>query len=223
MELCPKLRTQKISPQHIDRRNVLSTQLEKGGRSERDKLGRHRSTESIIPPSSDARPLFIAQIVKRCLQHDFVARVNQRQLILGSGLVVQVISALRGSWQDFNLAYTTHCAVPRRQLSFLYSFFKHGNLLEQKKFTIYSAATCARCDGIISNHFTSSLLQKYVNRIISKIDQDWTELLSWVWRLSKRNTLLINDSLYLFHYFSQSTTVPCCELSIKTAAVFGLM
>jgi len=32
--------------------------------------------ESIIPPSSDARPLFIAQIVKRCLQHDFVARVN---------------------------------------------------------------------------------------------------------------------------------------------------
>jgi len=31
----------------------------------------------IIPPSSDARPLsFIAQIVKLCLQHDFVARVN---------------------------------------------------------------------------------------------------------------------------------------------------
>jgi len=39
----------------------------------------------------------------RCLQHDFVARVNQRQLILGSGLVVQVISALlRDIWQDFN-------------------------------------------------------------------------------------------------------------------------
>jgi len=36
------------------------------------KLGRRRSTKSIIPPSSDARPLqFIAQIVKRCLQHDF--------------------------------------------------------------------------------------------------------------------------------------------------------
>ena len=33
--------------------------------------------KSIIPPSSDARPLlFIAQIIKRCLQHNFVARVN---------------------------------------------------------------------------------------------------------------------------------------------------
>ena len=30
---------------------------EKGGRSERDKLGRRRSTKSIIPPSSNARPL----------------------------------------------------------------------------------------------------------------------------------------------------------------------
>ena len=42
-------------------------------------------------------------IVKLCLQHDFVARVNQRQLILGAGLVVQVVSALlRGNCQDFN-------------------------------------------------------------------------------------------------------------------------
>jgi len=57
-----------------------------------------------IPRSSDTRPIwFIAQIVKRCLQHDFVARVNWRQLILGSGLVVQVVSALlRCNWQDFN-------------------------------------------------------------------------------------------------------------------------
>jgi len=31
--------------------------LEKGGRSERDKLARRRSTKSIIPPSSDARAL----------------------------------------------------------------------------------------------------------------------------------------------------------------------
>ena len=46
---------QKISPRHIDRRNVLSTYLEKGGRSQRDKLGRRRSTKSIIPPSSDRR------------------------------------------------------------------------------------------------------------------------------------------------------------------------
>ena len=31
----------------------------------------------IIPPSSDARPLlFITEIVKICLQHDFAARVN---------------------------------------------------------------------------------------------------------------------------------------------------
>jgi len=52
-------------------------QLEKGGRSKHDKLDRRRSTKLIIPPSSDARPLqFIAQIVKCCLQHDFVTRVN---------------------------------------------------------------------------------------------------------------------------------------------------
>jgi len=37
--------------------NVLSTWLEKGGRSERDKLDRRRSTELTIPPNSDARPL----------------------------------------------------------------------------------------------------------------------------------------------------------------------
>jgi len=44
---------------------MLSIQLEKGGRSERDKLG--------------------------------------RRFLLGSGLVVQVVSALlRGSWQDIN-------------------------------------------------------------------------------------------------------------------------
>ena len=135
MELCPKLRTQKISPQHIDRRNVLSTQLEKGGRSERDKLGRHRSTESIIPPSSDARPLFIAQIVKRCLQHDFVARVNQRQLIFGSGLVVQVVSALRGNWQLARFQLSPHDALrgPQAIAELLVLIFKHGNLLEQKK------------------------------------------------------------------------------------------
>ena len=36
--------------------NVLSTSLEKGGPSERDKLGRRRSTKLTVPPSSDARP-----------------------------------------------------------------------------------------------------------------------------------------------------------------------
>ena len=34
--------------------SIVETYLEKGGRSERDKLGRRRSTKSIIPPSSDA-------------------------------------------------------------------------------------------------------------------------------------------------------------------------
>ena len=42
---------------HIDRRDVLWTLLENGGRSERDKLHRRRSTKLTIPPSSDARPL----------------------------------------------------------------------------------------------------------------------------------------------------------------------
>ena len=46
-----------VSQRHIDRRNVLSTWLEKGGSSERDKLDRRRSTKLIIPPSSDSRPL----------------------------------------------------------------------------------------------------------------------------------------------------------------------
>ena len=41
----------------IDRRNVLSTKLDKGGRSERDKLDRRRSTELTIPPSCYGRPL----------------------------------------------------------------------------------------------------------------------------------------------------------------------
>jgi len=46
-----------FSPLYIDCRNVLSTKLKKGGRSERDKLDRRRSTKLTIPPSSDARPL----------------------------------------------------------------------------------------------------------------------------------------------------------------------
>jgi len=41
----------------IDRRNVLSTLLDKGGRSERNKLDRRRSAKLTIPPSSDVRPL----------------------------------------------------------------------------------------------------------------------------------------------------------------------
>ena len=38
-------------------RNVLSTSLDQGGRSQRDKLDSHWSTKLIIPSSSDARPL----------------------------------------------------------------------------------------------------------------------------------------------------------------------
>ena len=41
----------------IDRRNVLSTLLDKGGRSERNNLDRRRSAKLTIPPSSDVRPL----------------------------------------------------------------------------------------------------------------------------------------------------------------------
>jgi len=58
LELLPELRTQKTSPRHIDRRNVSSTELEKGGRSQRDKLNCCPSTIKLtIPPSFDARPL----------------------------------------------------------------------------------------------------------------------------------------------------------------------
>ena len=63
--------------------HAINVARERWRRSERDKLGRRRSTKLTIPPSSDARPLhFIAEIVKLCLQQDFVARVNRRQLIL---------------------------------------------------------------------------------------------------------------------------------------------
>jgi len=64
---------QKILLRHTDRRNALLTLLEKGGRSEHDKLDRRRSTKLIIPPSSDSRPL---QFTCDRLQHDTVARVN---------------------------------------------------------------------------------------------------------------------------------------------------
>ena len=45
--------TSRISPLHDDRRIVLSTLVEKGGRSEHDKLGRRQSTKLIVSPSSD--------------------------------------------------------------------------------------------------------------------------------------------------------------------------
>ena len=57
VQLCPQLTTRKLSPRSVDHRSVLSTQLKKGGRSERHKLDRRRSAELTIPPSSDARPL----------------------------------------------------------------------------------------------------------------------------------------------------------------------
>ena len=45
-----------------------------------DKLDRCRSNKLTIPPSSDARPLsFIAEIVKLCLQRDFVSLVNRER------------------------------------------------------------------------------------------------------------------------------------------------
>jgi len=67
----------KISPRHIDCRNALSTQLENGGRSQRDKLDQRRSAKLTMPSSSDVRPLqFITVIVKLCL--------HQRGSISGS-------------------------------------------------------------------------------------------------------------------------------------------
>jgi len=52
-------------------------------RSERDQLGSRRSTKLTVSQSSDARSLrFVAEIVKLCLQHDFVAQANLRQLVL---------------------------------------------------------------------------------------------------------------------------------------------
>jgi len=54
------------------------TELDKGGRSERDELDRRRSAELAIPPSSDARPLwFITVNVRPSLSTArFVAQVG---------------------------------------------------------------------------------------------------------------------------------------------------
>jgi len=58
LELCSTF-GHKISLRYIDFLNVyvLSTWLEKGGRSGRDKLDRRRSTKLTVPPSSDSQPL----------------------------------------------------------------------------------------------------------------------------------------------------------------------
>ena len=47
------LRPKYISPRHVDRRNLFLVQLDNGGRSERDKLDRRRSTALTIPPPID--------------------------------------------------------------------------------------------------------------------------------------------------------------------------
>ena len=49
--LNPGLR--KMSPRHVDRRNVLSTQLDKGGRLKRDKLDRCRPAKLTIHATVD--------------------------------------------------------------------------------------------------------------------------------------------------------------------------
>ena len=55
---------------------LLSTELDKAGRWDRDKLDYSRSSKLTIPPSYDTRPLwFNTMIVKLCLQQDSIARV----------------------------------------------------------------------------------------------------------------------------------------------------
>jgi len=51
--LCPKLWTWKISLQHVDRRNGLSTQFDEDGRSEHDKVDRRRSAKLTISATVD--------------------------------------------------------------------------------------------------------------------------------------------------------------------------
>jgi len=57
-------------------------------------------------PSSDTRPLYILYRTDRKRYYSTIlshGSVSDMQLILGSELVVQVVSALlRGNWQDFN-------------------------------------------------------------------------------------------------------------------------
>ena len=89
-----------------------SKTLEKGGRSERDKLGRRRSTKSIIPPTLDHYSLShrsSSAVYSAILSHGSILR----QLILGSGLVVQVVSVLFVAVGKISTD-TTHRAVPRR-------------------------------------------------------------------------------------------------------------
>jgi len=74
LELCLKFRTLKISPRHIEFRNLLSTLLGKDGRSGCAKLNRHQSAQLTVPATVDR--LFITVIVKFCLQHHSVVLVH---------------------------------------------------------------------------------------------------------------------------------------------------
>jgi len=89
LELCPKLWTEKISPRQVDRLNVLSTKLDKGGRSESDKLDRCRSTKLTLPATVGG--WFISLIAHLCLQHDSVARVHLRQLIVVDDMMTDML------------------------------------------------------------------------------------------------------------------------------------
>ena len=80
---------------------------EKGGRSERDKLGRRQSTKSILPPSSDARPLYppshrsSSAVYSTILSHGSIS--DSWYLVHDLSYKLFLLSALlRGNWQDFN-------------------------------------------------------------------------------------------------------------------------
>jgi len=77
LELYPKLRT-KYSPRHIDRRNVLPTQLAKGGYSQRDRLDcRWSINAKFIPPARHKTVLSVSRQAVWIESQDSLAKSEQ--------------------------------------------------------------------------------------------------------------------------------------------------
>jgi len=101
---------------YIDRRNVLPTWLEKGRRSEHDKLDRHRSTKLTTPPSSDACPLVyhsnhqaVSTAQFRCAGQLATADTCLTEMSIHYACFDRFSHAVGITWYSFMLA--AHCFV----------------------------------------------------------------------------------------------------------------
>ena len=80
--------------------NMLSTQLEKGGHPERDKLDRHLSNRLIIPPSSDSRPLQFMTHGRQALSTARYSRAGRQLATADTCYILRAAAAAAGRWHD---------------------------------------------------------------------------------------------------------------------------